>query len=107
MRSSCTPRTSPSPLIEKPLPVDDPERIRRFTARILAWRARHAEAGGERSIEEQRKLLLQMGYVGLAEELDEDTTLEEVREQIKAGRARREARRTGRQDEQGDEEQDG
>jgi len=87
-------------------PIDDPERADELTSRIMAWRVRYSEDGGKRSIEEQRKLLLQMGYVGLADELDEDMTPEEAKELLKAGRARRDERRAKAQGKQEDAKQD-
>jgi len=87
-------------------PIDDPERSRELAAQISAWKARYSEVAEEMPIEKQRELLRQMGYLGLANELDENTTPEEVRELLKAGRARREARRTRTQDGQRDAEQD-
>jgi hypothetical protein len=40
-------------------------------------------------LDEQRALLIQMGYVGLANELDEDTTDERKQELLKADREQR------------------
>lgn len=74
-------------------PIQDAERTRRLSARIAAWRARHEEDAEKMSIDEQRALLLQMGYVGLAEDLDEDMTAEERGERMKADRDRRQKRR--------------
>ena len=88
-------------------PIDDPERSRELAAQISAWKARYSEVAEEMPIEKQRELLRQMGYLGLANELDQNTTPEEVRELLKAGRARREARRARTQDGQRDAEQDG
>ena len=70
-------------------PVDDPAMTRELTARIRAWKQRYGEVGDKMSIDEQRKLLLQMGYVGLANELDEDTTQEEIRNLMKEGRRKK------------------
>ena len=76
-------------------PIDDLERTRELTARVMAWKARHSEAADKMSIDEQRSLLIQMGYVGLANELNEETTQEEARGLIEAGRKRKDARREG------------
>ncbi|MCH2102529.1 MAG: sulfatase [Planctomycetes bacterium] len=70
-------------------PIDDPALTRELTARIRAWKERYGEVGDKMSIDEQRKLLLQMGYVGLANELDEDTTQEEIRDLMKEGRRKK------------------
>ena len=61
-------------------PLDDPALASELRAKILAWRTRSKEQGGEVSLDEQRALLIQMGYVGLANELDEDTTDERKQE---------------------------
>jgi hypothetical protein len=45
----------------------------------------------QRSIEEQRELLLQMGYVGLAEDLTEEMSLEEKQRALKLEREQRKA----------------
>ncbi|MCH2106968.1 MAG: hypothetical protein MK291_10035, partial [Planctomycetes bacterium] len=60
---------------------------------IQTWKTRYGEAGETMSLDEQRALLLQMGYVGLANELDEDTTMEEKRELLQRDRKRKQERR--------------
>ncbi len=83
-------------------PINNPRMTRELTARVIAWKARYSETADRMSIDEQRALLLQMGYVGLANELDEDTTKDEVRALIEAGRKRRDARRISSQGDPGE-----
>jgi arylsulfatase A-like enzyme len=70
-------------------PIDDPERVQELKARINAWAARHTEAAEEMSIDDQRALLRQMGYIGLAEELDEETSTEEIQRSMRTTREQR------------------
>jgi arylsulfatase A-like enzyme len=77
-------------------PIEDAARQRELTERIKAWRARHSEAGGQMSIDEQRALLLQMGYIGLANDLDEDMTHEEALERFRIEGARRREKKAER-----------
>jgi len=72
-------------------PLTDPAREARMSAKVEAWVALHKEDAEELPIEEQRRLLLQMGYVGLAEDLDEDMSLEEVQRAFRAEREQRRA----------------
>jgi arylsulfatase A-like enzyme len=83
-------------------PIDDPRMTRELTARVMAWKARYSETAEQMSVDEQRALLLQMGYVGLANELDEDTTEEDARALIKADRKRRNAHRVNSQGDPGE-----
>lgn len=76
-------------------PIDDPVRINALTAKILSWRERSREQGDEVSLDDQRALLLQMGYVGLASELDEETTEERKQELLKLDRERRQKKQPG------------
>ena len=76
-------------------PLDDPVRASALTKKILSWRERNKEQGGEMSIDKQRALLLQMGYVGLANELAEDTTEERKQDLLKRDRERRRRKRLG------------
>lgn len=77
------------PLEEQPLA--DAAIITRLRAKVRAWTAINEEDTEELPIAAQRQLLLQMGYVGLAEDLDEDWTREEVRRAMKAVREARKA----------------
>jgi len=72
-------------------PLEDPAREARLSAKITAWIDLNREDAEELSLEEQRQLLLQMGYLGLAEDLDEDMTTEEMQRAMKAERERRKA----------------
>ena len=74
-------------------PLDDPEMTQELAGRIQTWKTRYGEAGETMSLDEQRALLLQMGYVGLANELDEDTTEEKKRELLQRDRKRKQERR--------------
>jgi arylsulfatase A-like enzyme len=78
-------------------PLEDPALASELRAKILAWRARSKEQGGQVSLDEQRALLIQMGYVGLANELDEDTTDERKQELLKADREQRLKKQRGNQ----------
>ena len=49
-------------------------------------------------MDEQRALLIQMGYVGLANELDENTTDERKQELLKADREQRLKKQRGDRD---------
>jgi arylsulfatase A-like enzyme len=72
-------------------PVADPEMVQELKARVIAWTAQHTEHAEQMSLEDQRALLLQMGYVGLAEDLDKETTREEAQRAMRAERERRKA----------------
>jgi len=81
---------------EEARPIDDPGRTRALSARISAWRARYSEQAEKMSIEKQRELLLQMGYIGLAEDLDEDMSTEELQRALRAEREQRKADKAAR-----------
>jgi arylsulfatase A-like enzyme len=83
-------------------PLDDPARTSALTAKILSWRERSKEQGGDVSLDEQRALLLQMGYVGLANELDEETTEERKQELLQQDRERRLKKQPGYRANEGD-----
>ena len=72
-------------------PINDPRRVRALSARIRAWETRYSEQAESMSLKEQRELLLQMGYVGLAADLDEDMSAEERQRALKAEREQRKA----------------
>lgn len=72
-------------------PVDREEVAVRLTGKLRAWANRFRKDVEQRSIEEQRELLLQMGYVGLAEDLTEEMSVEEKRRSLKLEREQRRA----------------
>jgi len=72
-------------------PLEDPAREARLRAKIASWVSLNKRDAEKVPIEEQRQLLLQMGYVGLAEDLDEDMSLEEIQSALKAEREQRKA----------------
>ena len=74
-------------------PIEDPSREARLRAKIAAWTALYKEDAEALPIEKQRQLLLQMGYVGLAEELTEDMTPEEKQRLFKIEKEELEERR--------------
>jgi len=72
-------------------PVEDPASEARLTALITGWIALNKEDAEVLPIEEQRQLLLQMGYIGLAEDLDEEMSTEEIQRAMRVERERRKA----------------
>ena len=81
-------------LKEDPLeqtPIKDEAIKARLTAKLAAWTSRYEREVEALSIDEQRQLLLQMGYVGLAEDLTEEMTDEEKQRRFKLEKDQRKA----------------
>jgi arylsulfatase A-like enzyme len=72
-------------------PIKDAAIRARLVQKLEAWAVRHRRDIRSRSLEEQRQLLLQMGYAGLAEDLSEEMSLEEKQQAMKQERERRRA----------------
>jgi arylsulfatase A-like enzyme len=72
-------------------PIKDAAIRARLTQKLEAWALQHRRDIRPRSIDEQRQLLLQMGYAGLAEDLTEEMSLEEKQQGMKQERERRRA----------------
>jgi len=76
-------------------PIDDRALTRELSEKIFAWREQNRERGADVSIDEQRALLIQMGYVGLANELNEETTDERKQELLKIDREKKQKKQPG------------
>ena len=72
-------------------PVDDEEVEQRLRAKLAAWTSLNRVEAEQLPLEEQRQLLLQMGYVGLAEDLDEEMSREEIQRAMRTEREQRRA----------------
>ncbi len=72
-------------------PVKNDAVSARLTSKLEAWTERFKRDVELRSIDEQRELLLQMGYAGLAEDLTEEMSLEEKQRKLKHEREQRRA----------------
>jgi arylsulfatase A-like enzyme len=72
-------------------PLKEERTAVRLTEKLHAWENRYRKDVEQRSLEEQRALLLQMGYVGLAEDLTEEMSLEEKQRALKLEREQRKA----------------
>ena len=72
-------------------PIEDPAREAQLSSKITAWLALHRRDAEELPIEEQRRLILQMGYIGLAADLHKDMSKEEIQRLFKLEREQRKA----------------
>ena len=84
-------------LREDPLeqrPIKDEAISARLSSKLAAWTARYEREVESLSIDEQRQLLLQMGYVGLAEDLTEEMSLKEKQRRLKLEKDQRKAGRS-------------
>lgn len=84
-------------LREDPLeqrPIKDEAISARLSSKLAAWTVRYEREVESLSIDDQRQLLLQMGYVGLAEDLTEEMSLEEKQRRFKLEKDQRKAGRS-------------
>jgi arylsulfatase A-like enzyme len=72
-------------------PISDDALEARLKAKLATWATLNRVEAEELPLEDQRRLLLQMGYVGLAEDLDEEMSRQEIQRAMRAEREQRKA----------------